>query len=171
MPSSGLENPARDPSPALSHSTEFTPLALSKVEGSEAEGNALEGRPRGFCGSEKAPFLIATRAYSRAELTGCKHRVVDFPNRHKIHFLLLLHPGGDGVGTRMPSDECRAPGKFLPHLALPKLNANRGTKLLAIALTRWKQRATTLSNRGKIHFVKSASGCAHLMRPIRRSRG
>jgi hypothetical protein len=39
------------------------------------------------------------------------------------------------------------------HPALPKLNANRHTNLLAIALTRWKQRLTTLSNRHKIHFA------------------
>ncbi len=57
-----------------------------------------------------------------------------------------------------------------PHPALPKLNANRNTNLLAIALTRWKQRVTTLSNRHKIQFVKSASGCAHPTTPTRRER-
>jgi hypothetical protein len=40
-----------------------------------------------------------------------------------------------------------------PHPGLPKLNANRHTNLLAIALTRCKQRPTTLSNRHKIQFA------------------
>ena len=42
-----------------------------------------------------------------------------------------------------------------PHRALPKLNANRGTNLLAIVLSYCKQRATILSNRGEMRVVQS----------------
>ena len=41
-----------------------------------------------------------------------------------------------------------------PHPVLPKLIANRGTNLLAIALTHCKQRPTTLSNRGEMRVVE-----------------
>ena len=66
------------------------------------------------------PFLIATRTYSPEKLTHRKYRVIRFSSRHKIHSctersergVFDLHPGGDGAGSRMPSDECRVPGKF-----------------------------------------------------------
>ena len=49
-----------------------------------------------------------------------------------------------GTGTGIP----------LPNPALPKLNANRGTNLLAIRLAHWKQRASALSNRGEMRVVQ-----------------
>ena len=66
------------------------------------------------------PFLIATRTYSPEKLTRRKHNMIRFSNRNKIHscterserVVFDFHPGGDGVGSRMPSDECRVPGKF-----------------------------------------------------------
>ncbi len=47
--------------------------------------------------SAKGPFLIATRTYSREELSRWKERPIPFSNRNKIHFIFLPHPGADRV--------------------------------------------------------------------------
>jgi hypothetical protein len=43
------------------------------------------------------PFLIATRAYSREELTHRKHRLIRFSNRNKIHFTIAPVRGREGL--------------------------------------------------------------------------
>jgi hypothetical protein len=48
--------------------------------------NSAEGSLREQSGAEKPSFLIATRAYSRQELTHCKQRATTLSNRHKIAF-------------------------------------------------------------------------------------
>ncbi len=63
----------------------FAPLSMSAVR--IAPGlRRSRLRPGRFCGTEKPSFLIATRAYSRRELTHCKQRVKTLSNRNKIHF-------------------------------------------------------------------------------------
>jgi hypothetical protein len=93
MLSNGLDNLAR-PRPALSPSTS---LRVNSADGSGVEGS----RPNEpVCLPEAAakdlprpPFLIATRAYSRQELTHWKQRATTLPNRNKIHFVRKAETG------------------------------------------------------------------------------
>ena len=147
MRSNSIENPARPrPAPlACTERSERARLVLSEVEEpalSRAKGSPAEGLALPAC-TERSE-----RALSGVERSAAV---------------------GSGACFLHPERTCRAEGPQ-PHPTLPKLNANRHTNLLAIVLTRWKQRATTLSNRHKIQLVKSASGCAHLTGPVRRER-
>jgi hypothetical protein len=76
-----------------------------------------------------------------------------------------------GVGTPVGSTGLLKPEinsaeeaalSLLKRPGLPKLNANRGMKLLAIALTHWKQRTATLSNRGEMRVVQPVR---HMVKP------
>ena len=146
MRSNSIENPARPrpAPPACTERSERARLVLSEVEEpalSRAKGTPAEG-----------PALPACTERSERAPSGAEGSIAE------------------GSAVEGHSERtCRAEGAR-PHPALPKLNANRNTNLLAIALTHWKQRATTLSNRGKIQLEKNASGCAHPTTPVRRER-
>jgi hypothetical protein len=125
MRSNNLENLAQPPAALLvpSPSTalrsgvrtrvEFTGLLRPEID--SANGRETKGR--------KAAFLIATRTYSRGNLTHRKNRLIRFSNRHKIH---LSQPGFSAHGSQSPD---RQPGR-------PLLIANRGRGELTNVATR-----------------------------------
>ncbi len=94
MPSNGLEKPARPRSalPAVSPSEVEPPYGRKRSKSPQPKSRAQprdRERSRKICPERtgKPPFLIATRAYSRRELTHCKQRATTLSNRNKIHFL------------------------------------------------------------------------------------
>ena len=127
MPSNGLDNSARS-KPAL-----LVLLALSGGEGSAVQG----------------PALLAPRAAEGSLPKGRSERIRGTEVPANMAGMLGEMPVPPSIpcetGTGIPR----------PHPAVPKLNANRGTNLLAIVLTHWKQRPTTLSNRHKIQFTNA----------------
>ncbi len=112
MPSNRLENSAR-PKPAL--------LALREAEGSGVEGSVANvsaaSRPeprRPVCVAETAAkdlpnpsFLIATRAYSRQELTHWKQRAATLSDRDKIHIVHGLENSSTSRSIPHPGIEKR----------------------------------------------------------------
>jgi hypothetical protein len=130
MPSNGLENPA-GPRPVYTERSECAPSPAEGLVPSRAEGSPLSAlalrHPEG-------------RPFRPEACPACPEGSRGKPSRR----------GSQAIGTRTP---CLLPKRP----ALPKLNANRGMRLLAIALTRCKQRPTALPNRGEIQMVKAAS--------------
>ena len=61
--------------------------ALAGHKGLRLGGNKAAASLKPSWETEKRPFLIATRAYSREKLIHRKHRLIRFSNRHKIHFV------------------------------------------------------------------------------------
>ena len=94
MPTNGLENPARprpdlpavspaEVEPPCGRERSKSPRAKSRAQPRDRERSQKTSPER----AEKPTFLIATRTYSREELTRRKHRMIRFSNRHKIHFV------------------------------------------------------------------------------------
>jgi hypothetical protein len=101
--------------------------------------------------SRPRPALLASGFRSPVDASGVPANMVP------AEIARILGATGTGMLGEMPLPPPipseTGTGISRPHPALSKLIANRNTNLLAMVLTRWKQRAATLSNRHKIHFV------------------
>jgi hypothetical protein len=141
LPVSGFRSPAdasftEHPGHLRRNSTGIPTPDRSNAEGSLPKGSRAWPFPHESPIPSHSPLLFANRGTAELEIvpSPCKQTATILSNRGEMRVV------------QAPPDE--PPPTTHPLLPI----ANRNTNLLAKALTHWKQRTGTLSNRHKIHF-------------------